>query len=275
MSHENFTDAALVLLGHGSTKDADSARPVYLHAAELRRRGLFGGVHEAFWKQEPQVSKVLSSLTVPRIFIVPLFISEGYFSAQTIPRALGFSGPGTRIRTATSELYYCHPVGTHDSMTAVLLTRAREIIETFPFPRRPKPAEITLMVAGHGTERHENSRDSIEHQAELIRARHEYAAVHAVFLEEEPRIARCHELAQTKYMVVVPFFISDGMHTRQDIPEQLGEAGSAVRRRLAEGQPPWRNPTEIRGKLIWYTPAVGTEAKVADIIVERTIEAAQ
>ena len=34
---------------------------------------------------------------------------------------------------------------------------------------------------------------------------------------------RCHALAQTKNLVVVPFFISDGLHTQEDIPVLLGE----------------------------------------------------
>ena len=78
---ENFSNAALVLLGHGSTKNADSSAPVFQHAAELRGRKIFAEVREAFWKQEPQVKNVLTEVTAPRVFIVPLFISEGYFSA--------------------------------------------------------------------------------------------------------------------------------------------------------------------------------------------------
>jgi sirohydrochlorin cobaltochelatase len=57
----------------------------------------------------------------------------------------------------------------------------------------------------------------------LIRARKIYAEVHAIFLEESPRISDCYSLAQTKNLVVVPFFISDGLHTQEDIPVLLGE----------------------------------------------------
>jgi len=33
---QEFTDATLVLLGHGTVLNEDSAAPVYQHAAELR-----------------------------------------------------------------------------------------------------------------------------------------------------------------------------------------------------------------------------------------------
>jgi hypothetical protein len=93
VSGENFSDAVLVVLGHGTTQNAASAAPVYQHAAELRRRNIFAGVREAFWKQEPQIKTVLAEIVAPRVFIVPLFISAGYFSDEVIPRELGF-GPG-------------------------------------------------------------------------------------------------------------------------------------------------------------------------------------
>src|SRR5208283_544619 len=165
------------------------------------------------------------------------------------------------------------PVGTHDSMARVLLACANEIVETFPFPRSPKPKDITLFIAGHGTEKNANSRKAIERQAGLIRAMNLYAGVHAIFLEESPRIADCHTLAQTKNLVVVPFFISDGLHTQEDIPVMLGETQRTVRQRLAVGQPPWRNPTGKNGRLVWYAPAVGSEPHIADVILERVREA--
>jgi len=294
---EQFSDAWLVVLGHGTEQNANSAAPVYQHAAELRRRRIFAGVREAFWKQEPKIKKVLSEISAPRVFIAPLFISEGYFSGEVIPCELGFASGLSTLNTPASAALrrgkpaasrrseaktdqpstwiYCRPVGTHDSMTHVLLGRAREIVEQFPFPRPPKPQDITLFIAGHGTEENENSRQAIERQAGLIRAMSLYAGVHAIFLEESPRIADCYKLAQTKNLVVVPFFISDGLHTQEDIPVMLGEAQPVVRQRLAGGQPPWRNPTGKNGRLVWYAPAVGSEPHVADVILERVREAAR
>jgi len=271
---EDFSDAALVILGHGSTKNQESSAPVYQHAAELRRRAIFNEVREAFWKQEPQIKKVLADISAPRVFIVPLFISEGYFSSDVIPKALGFAVPLSTINSRLSTLTYCHPVGTHERMTSVLLSRAKEIVGQFPFPRAPKSHETTLFIAGHGTEQNENSRKAIDHQVNVIRATKEYADVHAVFLEEEPRVEKCYELAHTKNIVVVPFFISEGMHTQQDIPVLLGEPKRIVEQRLAGHQPAWRNPTERNEKLLWYASAVGTEPRLADVILERVREAA-
>jgi sirohydrochlorin cobaltochelatase len=169
MSPENFKDATLVILGHGTTLNDGSALPVMQHAAELRQRGMFAAVREAFWKQEPQIKTVLTEIKTPRVFVAPLMISEGYFASEVIPRELGLDA-NSRLQTSDFSLIYCKPVGTHASMTKVLLARARGVVEKYPFPRAPKPKDITLFIAGHGTERSEQSRVAIERQVELIRA---------------------------------------------------------------------------------------------------------
>jgi sirohydrochlorin cobaltochelatase len=276
---DDFSDAALVLAGHGSTLNAESAAPVYLHAGELRRRGIFAQVLETFWKQEPYPAQVLRAVFAPRVFVVPFFISDGYFAGEVIPRELGFC-PGGRSdfprvqRRGGQTFFYGAPVGTHPGMSEILLARARQIVEKFPFPCAPKPAETTLFIAGHGTDKNENSRKAVELQVELIRAKNLFAQVHAVFLEEEPRIGDCYRLSASRNIVMAPFFISDGIHSFEDIPVMLGAPRAVVRERLKLGQPPWRNPTEREGKRLWYTAGVGSEPLMAEIILERARESA-
>jgi sirohydrochlorin cobaltochelatase len=271
---QDFTDSTLILIGHGSTLNADSSAPTHQHAEELRRRSLFGQVLTAFWKEEPAICAVLRAAYKPRVFCVPLFISEGYFTEEVIPRELGFA-PGARVRNENDRtIFYCGPIGTHDSMTAVLLARAREIVAKHPFPRAPKPAETALVIAGHGTGNNENSRKAIERQVELIRAQNTYAEVHAAFMEEDPRIGEIYSIAKAPNIVVVPFFISDGLHSYEDIPMMLGEPERLVKSRLAAGQPTWRNPTERKGKFVWYAPSIGNEPHIPDVILERVREVA-
>ncbi|HEY3857263.1 MAG TPA: CbiX/SirB N-terminal domain-containing protein [Verrucomicrobiae bacterium] len=278
--NDDFSNAALVLVAHGSTLNADSAAPAFQHADELRRRKIFAQVQESFWKQEPYVWQVLRGIFAPKVFIVPLFISEGYFTEEVIPRELGFCGKDetnfSRVQKRNEQtLHYCGPVGTHASMTAVLLARASGIVEQFPFPRPPKPAETALFIAGHGTGNNENSRKAIETQVELIRARSLYAEVHATFMEEEPRVGDCYKIAKARNIVMVPFFISDGLHSNEDIPVMLGAPKNVVSERLKTGQPIWRNPTEREGKRLWYSASVGSEPHLADVILERVREASK
>jgi sirohydrochlorin cobaltochelatase len=160
-------------------------------------------------------------------------------------------------------------------MTDVLLARARGVVWGHPGPEAIEPSETALFIAGHGTGNNENSRKAIESQVELIRARQAYAECHAVFMEEEPRIGDCYKMAGARNIVMVPFFISDGLHSYEDIPMMLGESEEAVRQRLAHGQPTWRNPTERQGKRLWYASSIGTEPLLAEVILERVREMAR
>ena len=273
-----FPHTALVLLGHGSTWHAGAAAPVFRHAETLRRRGAFAEVREALWKQEPQIQAVLASLTQPRAVVCPLMMSDGYFSGERIPQILGFLPPdaaGRRppLKVEGREVFYAQPVGTHPAMTSVILERARRVVADHPFPRAPKPRDITLCLAGHGTAESAASRLAVEHQVELLRALELYGAVEAVFLEEAPLVAECRQLARTRNVVVVPFFASDASHVLEDIPLQLGLPEPVLRQRLAAGQPPWRNPTESRGALVWCSASVGTDPSLAEVILDRAREA--
>ncbi len=274
---ENYTDATLIILGHGSTQNQDSAKPVFQHAQTVRRQGIFADVKEAFWKQDPKLDDVLKEVRSDRVFIVPLFISEGFFTERVIPEALGFKRVEDEQWSRTMEcdgrkFHFTKPVGTHPGITDVLVSKARSITDEFPFPRKAKPEQTSLFIAGHGTPQNADSRKSIEHQVELVRAMNIYAEVQPCFLEEAPLIADVPTLAQCKNIIVVPFFISDGLHTVEDIPVLLGEPKKTVRKRIEAGLPTWRNPTEKNDKLIWHASAIGTDPLIAEIVLARVHE---
>lgn len=273
-----FADTTLLVLAHGSRANEGSAEPARWHAARLRERGLFAAVRECFWQQEPGWAEVLASSTTPRVIVVPLFIGEGYFVDDVIPRALGLKSEGSvgyarvQVRGA-SVLVYARPAGTHPGMTAVLLARARDVVTRHPFPRVPRPEEVSLIVVGHGTGRTSASRNAVERQVALIRARGEYAEVRGAFMEDDPRIGDVVATARSRQVVVVPYFISDGLHVVEDIPVLLGESAATVRGRLEAGRSTWRNPTERQGRRIWYAPGIGFEPLLTEVILERAREA--
>jgi len=276
---ESYSDATLILFGHGTTQNDTSSAAVQAQVGALRKRGVFREVQAAFWKQEPRLDVVLSETQSERVFLMPFFVSEGYFSDEIIPAALGFvdaSGKLNRtLRKGSQTLHYTRPLGSHPAMTEVILGRAREVVEQFPFPTCPKPADTSLFIAGHGTPKNSKSRESIEIQRSLISQMGQFNSVHAVFLEEQPKIPDCYRLATTRHLVVVPFFASDGLHVTEDIPVLLGEAAPIVRRRLETGRPTWRNPTEKQGKLVWYSQSVGSATSISEVILELVREAVE
>lgn len=253
--------SALLIVGHGSTENPDSSTPYFEHAEEIRRRELFAEVHTCFWKEEPSMREALYMIDSGEVYIVPDFISEGYFTQEVIPREFGLSGSSTSVHGKT--LHYCLPVGVHRSMTGLLLDRAREIAPGVA------PSDTTVIITGHGTGLNQNSTKAIRDQVDLIAASGAgYAHVTDAYMEEQPLIADWDKLSPTKNVIVVPFFIADGLHSYQDIPVLLGiepEVGPAASQREVFRH----NPHHLRGKTLYYSSAIGTGRHMADVILDQ------
>lgn len=258
VSHQH---AALIIVGHGSTVNPDSSAPTHLHADAIRRRGIFREVACCFWKEEPNMREVFAMTDSDVIYIVPNFISEGYFCQQVLPRELCLDGPTTQRDGKT--IHYCDPVGIHPNMTRLLLQRADEVAPGVPRDR------TSLIIVGHGTNLNENSRKVIEAQVALIRdGHHGFAEVVDAYMEEQPFIADWAKLTTAPNVVIVPFFIADGLHSFQDIPVLLGihqETGAA----WSELGVFHQNPHELQGRLLYYSGAIGTEPRMADVILDQ------
>ncbi len=251
------SNTALLIAGHGSTVNADSSAPSLAHANALRRRGIFAEVACCFWKEEPSFRDALvmfPDAAIREVCVVPNFISEGYFTQTVIPRELELSGPVTE--RANGQLWkYCEPVGNHAGVTELLLERAREVARGVP------EKDISLLIVGHGTSLNDNSAVAAKREVEKIRALGRYAAVLNVYMEEAPLVADWAKLTMTPHVAVVPFFISDGLHSYEDIPVLLGIADAAD---AVFGQPHQR-----QGRTVHYGRSIGTAAKLADIIQEQ------
>ena len=274
---EYKSDAALLIVAHGSTVNLDSSAPTLAHAAEIRRRTIFAYVECAFWKEEPSLRDALflfDTESIREVYVVPNFISEGYFTQTVVPRELELNDRTTR--RATGQIWkYCDPVGNHPMMTELLLKRAREIA---PDADR---ADTSLLIVAHGTDLNENSAVAAKREAEKIRSLGKYAAVLNVYMEEPPLVSDWRELTKTSNVIVVPFFISDGLHSYEDIPVLLrivdaapslpSSHEGATRRRVHEVFR--RNPYAIDNRLLFYAPSIGTDPGFADIILEQALNA--
>lgn len=163
-------------------------------------------------------------------------------------------------------------------MTELLLKRAHEVAPD------AAPGETSLLIVAHGTDLNENSAVAAKREAEKIRALGKYAAVLNVYMEEAPLVSDWRKLTKTPNVVVVPFFISDGLHSYEDIPRLLGMVVDAGVDRGPPGSTPpatahgeifRSNPYKIDNRSLFYAPSIGTDSGVADIIIEQANVAAK
>jgi sirohydrochlorin cobaltochelatase len=273
-------DSGLLIVAHGSTVNPDSGAPTLAHAAEIRGRKVFANVQCAFWKEEPSLRDALFLFdpeSILEVYVVPNFISEGYFTQTVVPRELELNGRITK-RSNGQIWRYCEPVGNHSLMTDLLLKRARDVAAD------AVPGETSLLIVAHGTDLNEKSAVAAKREAEKIRALGKYVAVLNVYMEEPPLVSDWRKLTETSNVVVVPFFISDGLHSYEDIPRLLGIVVAAGVDRgqprstspaTARGEIFRQNPYRIDGRKLFYAPSIGTDPGFADIIIEQATLAAK
>ncbi len=258
----NKANSALIIAGHGSTLNPDSSAPTWELAETIAARGVFGEVHCAFWKEEPSFRQVLHCVERRDVYVVPNFISEGYFTQTVIPREFGLAGPVTQV--AGHAVKYCDPVGSHERMTELLLKRAAAVAPGVA------TEETTLFIVGHGTGLNDNSAVAAKREVARIQALGKYGEVIAAYMEEDPLIAKWDELSIHPNVVVVPFFIADGLHSYEDIPVLLGIATESPGAASANAASVFtKNPYRLRGRTLYYANSIGTEPGFADVILDQ------
>ncbi len=237
----------LVLAGHGSHLNAASSEPTRRLAAALRRTGEFSAVSVALWKEEPSLSRALDAVEDPDVVVVPVFISTGYFTRTVVPREMRLDGP--RTRRGRQHIRYTLPVGTHPRLADVIIERAREA--------GAGPAD-GLVVLGHGTRRDSESEKNVLTMADLVARRGLFAECGVAFIDQEPGMLTMLERFRAPRLFVVPLFIADGWHVGETIPADLALDGPETRR---------------GGRIVHYTPPVGTHPALAAVVLELAREA--
>ena len=194
---------------------------------------------------------VLDVVESDEVYVVPAFISEGYFTQQVIPRELGLTGPVTR--KGPKMVRYAGPLGTYRGMSDVILERAEDLLHGKEIP----PGRRALVLIGHGTDLNKSSGGVIYLNAERIRERGIYDLVEVGFLDQDPEIGEVVDAVEAENVILIPLFIAEGWHTRETIPEDLGLTGEVTVR---------------EDRKIYYGAPVGTHPSMANLISARARE---
>ena len=246
-----LSEIAVIVLGHGSSEDFQSSQATRDLVGNLNRQGVFAEVHAAFWKEEPHYRDVFEPISCAEVYVVPHFISEGYFTKEVIPRELKLTGKMTERDGFC--IHYCDPVGSHRGMTDLLMQRANELAHGVNL------AETSLLILGHGTGRNKDSAKAVCEQVEKIQERKEgFGEVLGVYLDEVPLLSDWYELSQFENVIVLPYFIAEGLHFSRDLPKMLGmKTGGA------------KQPYNIRSRKVFCALPVGGDPAMAEMVIDQ------
>ena len=262
----NFRNTALILAGHGSTKNSDSSRHTRETARRLQKRGMFKEVRAGFWKENPSFQEVFQGLQAEEAVVVPWFLTRGYFVEKVLTEQFSDTPIPCRI---------VEPLGSRPEIVRLIKKRAerlRGFSLTFRFTlaksiktllgaswqsRNEFAIEQTsLLLASHGTPLHKGSRVAADGLAEEL-AKDGYRVSKAMFLEEEPKIADWRQVAAPEGPVMVlPHFLAGGLHGSEDVPGLLG---------IPSGKEGWY---KVEGRMIGYGAPIGQPEEMTELILK-------
>lgn len=247
---DDLSASAVFLVGHGSAKSPGAMAATEAHADRLRTSGRFAEVEAGFLTGGRPVEEALDGLAAATVFIVPLFMSDGFFVRERIPERLGLTGVLT-VRDGR-RLHYLPPPALDDAFGDLVVARCAAV------SAGRDPADLDVLVVGHGTVRDPASETLTRRHAARLTG---YRSVAPVFLEQEPDFIEALARAEDD-LLVAGLFAANGYHADQDVRAALGlGAGEDAR-------------TDTDGRWIGYTGAVGADPGMTEIILAQVARAA-
>ena len=244
---------ALVLAGHGSHILPETAGVVWRYVDRLRALGVADEITAGFWKEQPEFSQVLKTVAADTVVVVPLFTASGYYVNKVIPAAMGLDGAITRRDGRT--IYLTKTLGEHPAITDIVQARVTDAIKDANLPY----SETAVAIIGHGTARSNTTQLTTQAQAQAIREHTRVAQVVDAYLDDEPRIPSIYSRTSANNLIVVPFFLAQGSHVARDVPAALG---------ITYGE----YPAQVNERTVYYTPPIGTEDAVIELIQQLVAE---
>jgi len=248
-SDANRKAATLVIAAHGSSRHP-GARPVHRHVEALLGGGLFADVVPGFLKEPPFLADVLDAIETPDAFVVPMVTGNGYITDTLIPGIVADA-------ECAASVHMCKPVGSHPMLSRIMAERVDGVLTGHGLARE----NCALLLAAHGNARNPDISETARDVAANL-GRELGITSAAAFIEEAPFISDWPGLLDADNVIVMPFLIGGGFHGVTDLPVMLGLDG-------LDETPDTAGPFTVHGRSLWCCPAVGNEAAIADIIVDR------
>ena len=237
-----MSSRSLILAAHGSMAAADSNQPLFDLAQAIARHDAFDVVTPAFLNGQPEMTNVLDGLPdgakIPPgdVVIVPVMTSEGYY-LKRLPGKFAQNQDADQYR-----LFMTRVIGVHNSIAWRIGERIARIIDE----HRLTTDQTTVAVIGHGTRRNKNSGTSTLQLTQRLRnlMSEEFSGqsfpglkFETAFLDQDPEAELIAQSIQTPNTIIIPFLISRGPHTTDDVPNAFGlPAGADLQFPLVQHQ---------------------------------------
>jgi len=120
----DVSEVSLAVLGHGTGRNPDSEKNVFLQSERIASMMRFKEVLTVFIDQEPHLQNIFEMSECNEIVLVPLFVADGWHVTETIPEEMGMID-GV-LEKGEKRLFYAKAVGTDPGVVQLILKMACE-----------------------------------------------------------------------------------------------------------------------------------------------------
>ena len=209
--------AALLIVAHGERGGKRHNRLSNIIAERMRSSGRFCDVAIGYIRESPDLAEAAAQLRGDRVWVVPLFMSDGYYVRQAIPERLEITG-GSDARGRCFVIL--PPTGLSARLPGIVVREAAKAARSAGLA----PAATHLAMIAHGSSIDPASRLAAVAAAGAVRTLQVFAAVHTAFLEEPPLLADAL-VDLPGPLIVAGLFIGEGMHGAEDMAAAVAASG--------------------------------------------------
>lgn len=233
---------SVIIIAHGSSRSDGAQEAAMEHALTLRQSNRYGTVDFFFLARDQAIPDLPSG----EIFLLPFFMSNGYFVTRRIPELFNLTD-GRRIGGGR-RLFQCEALGTDPELAGILSAMVRDICRENSY----RMADVHVVLVAHGSEKSCASADAAYLQQRAVEARGEFGDVSVAFLSQSPFLdewlAAISENGPP--LVLVGLFAAEGPHAAEDVPGAIEN----WRKKLASA------------RAVHYAGAVGARPEIVRLI---------
>lgn len=211
--------AAVLLVGHGSTKSTRPDELLQGHAAALRAERRFADVRAATLADTAGLQATLAGIRSGDVFVVPMMMCDGLLYRDVLPEALGLGADGDPDHDAYGHrIHLCPPIGLDPRVAALVVERVRAALRRAGM----REDDASLVLIGHGSTRNPASARAVALQAARIGRLASFARIAPAFLAQEPTLAKALATLP-RPLAGFALFTARGNHVTEDIEGAFAE----------------------------------------------------
>jgi sirohydrochlorin cobaltochelatase len=211
---------SLFIIAHGSTVSREAHAAAAEHALTLRQSNRYGSIAVCFLTE----TDTLPDLPLGEVYLLPFFMSNGYFVSRKIPKLFGLTN-GRKVEKERVILQ-CDALGMDPELSRIIVAMGIETCTQGAL----EPENTHLVLVAHGSEKSKASADATYFQQRAVKEKKVFGDVSSVFLNEEPELENwlVKNVDDVRPKVLVGLFTAEGPHAMKDVPESIDRAQRRV-----------------------------------------------